>query len=156
MCYYWECECGVVNYLDPYYFWNWEGKVKCAGCDKVCYFKFVNGKLVEKRDTPGEEPDVLPLFADKPNEAYEWIDIGTPGKTRPYRCLMRDPATYTGKAILRTMNLRGNFIRSTPNQPKKAGFAESRTFAWFDLTKGIEVWGKDKYPGKPVYGKKEE
>ncbi|WP_290902356.1 hypothetical protein, partial [Ferroglobus sp.] len=59
----------------------------------------------------------------------------------------------TGEARTRTENFAGKFIRAMPNQPKKAGFAESRRFAWIDRTKSIDVWGKDNYPGKPVYGK---
>lgn len=26
-------KCGAKNYLDPYPFWNFKGKTKCAGCD---------------------------------------------------------------------------------------------------------------------------
>ncbi len=152
MVYYWEHDCGWVNYLDPYYFWNWEGKVKCAGCDKVAYFKFVNGELLEYKEVD-EEADIFPLYADNPNEGYVSIKVGTEGKTRPFRGLMRDPKTYTGEARTRTENFAGKFIRAMPNQPKKAGFAESRRFAWIDRTKSIDVWGKDNYPGKPIYGK---
>ncbi len=153
MVYYWEHECGWVNYLDPYYFWNFEGKVKCAGCDKVAKFKFLNGMLLEGPTEVDEEPDVLPLYADNPNRGYEAIKVGTEGKTRPFYGLMRDPSTYTGKARIRTENFRGKFIRATPNQPKKAGVIESRRFAWIDRTKSKDVWEKDEYPGKPVYGK---
>ena len=109
MVYYWEHECGWVNYLDPYYFWNFEGTVKCAGCDRVAKFKFVNGKLVEGPTEVEGEPDVLPLYADNPNLGYEAIKVGTPGKTRP--------------------------------------------FAWIDRRKSLDTWGRDEYPGKPVYGK---
>ena len=28
-------KCTVINYLDPFTFWNFKGKVKCAGCDVV-------------------------------------------------------------------------------------------------------------------------
>jgi len=150
--YYWECECGWVNYLDPYYFWNWEGKVKCAGCDAVAKFRFLNGELLEGPTKVDDSPDILPLYADNPNDGYVAYKVGVEGRTRPFYGLMRDPKTYTGEARVRVENLRGNFIRSMPNQPKKAGFAEVRRFAWIDRTKSEEVWGKDKYPGKPVYG----
>jgi hypothetical protein len=156
MVYYWEHDCGWVNYLDPYYFWNWKGNVKCAGCDKVAYFNFINGELVDGPKEVDEVPDVLPLYADNPSEGYIAIRVGTPGKTRPFYCLMRDPETYTGEARTTHENLRGNFMRAKPNQPKKAGFAEARRFAWIDRTKSIEIWMKDKYPGKQIYGPKLE
>lgn len=127
--------------------------MKCAGCDRVAKFKFVNGKLVEGPTEVEGEPDVLPLYADNPNLGYEAIKVGTPGKTRPFYGLMRDPSTYTGKARTRTENLRGKFMRAKPNQPLKAGLIESRRFAWIDRRKSLDTWGRDEYPGKPVYGK---
>ena len=31
-----ECaKCQVVNYMDPFTFWNFSGKIKCAGCDTI-------------------------------------------------------------------------------------------------------------------------
>ncbi len=161
MCYVLKCDCGAYNYLDPYYFWNWEGKVKCAGCDKVYKMKFINGKAVEGPTLVDEPYDVMPLLADFPDKGYyfeypsnnPYVKPGTEGRTRPYNCLMRDPATYTGTATMCKKSLRGKFVRAWGPQPKKHGLADSRRFAWFSRTKGEEVWMKDEYPGKPVYGK---
>jgi hypothetical protein len=31
-----ECpKCETLNYLDPFTFWNFKGKIKCAGCDAI-------------------------------------------------------------------------------------------------------------------------
>ncbi len=161
MCYVLKCDCGAYNYLDPYYFWNWEGKVKCAGCDKVYKMKFINGKAIEGPTLVDEPYDVMPLLADFPDKGYyfeypsknPYVKPGTEGRTRPYNCLMRDPATYTGTATMCKKSLRGKFVRAWGPQPKKHGLADSRRFAWFSRTKGEEVWMKEEYPGKPVYGK---
>ena len=37
--------CDTVNYLDPYCFWNWEGKIACAGCGTVYYIHMINGHM---------------------------------------------------------------------------------------------------------------
>lgn len=163
MAYVLKCECGAYNYLDPYYFWNWEGKVRCAGCERVYKMRILNGKVLEK-EIVNEPHDVLPLLADFPDKGYyfqypsnnPYVRPGTPNMTRPFYGLMRDPATYTGTATMTRINVRGKFIRAFAPQPKKHGFVDSRRFAWISRVKGEEVWMKDQYPGKPVYGKREE
>jgi len=40
-------KCLTKNYLDPYPFWNFNGKTKCAGCDVIYVMQFANGQLVE-------------------------------------------------------------------------------------------------------------
>ena len=32
-----------INYLDPFTFWNFKGKIKCAGCDAIYEYELVNG-----------------------------------------------------------------------------------------------------------------
>jgi hypothetical protein len=45
-----ECpKCETINYLDPFSFWNFKGKVKCAGCGSIWAYELVNGT----RGTPG-------------------------------------------------------------------------------------------------------
>ena len=39
-------KCGVKNYLDPYPFWNFKGKTKCAGCDTLYAVETDGGHLV--------------------------------------------------------------------------------------------------------------
>jgi len=39
-----ECpKCETLNYLDPFTFWNFKGKIKCAGCDAIWAYELVNG-----------------------------------------------------------------------------------------------------------------
>ncbi len=40
-------DCDTINYLDPYYFWNWEGKITCAECGTVYYIHMINGFNVQ-------------------------------------------------------------------------------------------------------------
>ena len=42
-------KCGVKNYLDPYPFWNYEGKTKCAGCDTLYAIESEGGHFVRPR-----------------------------------------------------------------------------------------------------------
>ncbi len=135
----WCKKCDTVNYLDPFNFWNWEGKIKCAGCDTVYYIHMIQGHMYKgPEERPGEEPDILPLYADKPNNGYEKIPPGTPGKTRPYNCLPRE--IYLGKADHRKFSIRGYPMRAWAPQPPSAGIAGSHGFKW-DIEKlSPEVW----------------
>ncbi len=36
-------KCTVINYLDPFTFWNFKGKIKCAGCDAIWAYELVAG-----------------------------------------------------------------------------------------------------------------
>ncbi len=135
----WCKKCDTVNYLDPFNFWNWEGKVKCAGCDTVYYIHMIQGHMYRgPEERPGEEPDILPLYADQPNNGYERFKPGTPGKTRPYNCLPRE--IYLGKADYRKFSIRGYPMRAWAPQPPSAGIAGSHGFKW-DIEKlSPEVW----------------
>ena len=76
-----RCACGVKNYLDPYPFWNFKGRTKCAGCDAVYAVEIAGGAPVgEPKRTKSEDgPLVLPGFAD----TADWKPLVGPGKTRP-------------------------------------------------------------------------
>jgi len=55
--------CDTVNYLDPYCFWNWEGKIACAGCNTVYYIHMINGHMYTGPDEKaGEQPDIRPCM----------------------------------------------------------------------------------------------
>ncbi len=85
--------CDTVNYLDPYCFWNWEGKVACAHCGTVYYIHMIQGHMYAgPEEKPGEKPDILPLYADQPNNGYFNYLPGIEGRTRPYTCLHPGPA----------------------------------------------------------------
>ena len=54
-----ECpKCETLNYLDPFTFWNFKGKIKCAGCDVVYEYELKNAhrqgppKETKGRGTP--------------------------------------------------------------------------------------------------------
>ncbi|MHC1730094.1 MAG: hypothetical protein AB9866_29535 [Syntrophobacteraceae bacterium] len=131
--------CNTVNYLDPYNFWNWEGKIKCAGCGAVFYIYMIQGfmyKGPEKRE--GEEPDILPLYADKPLDGYSNFLPGIEGRTRPYHCLPRD--IYLGKADMVKFSTRGGLVRGWRPQPPSAGVAGSFGFSWDVQKLSPEVW----------------
>ncbi len=135
----WCKGCDTVNYLDPYYFWNWEGKIKCAGCDEVYFIHMIQGFMYrgpEKRT--GEKPDILPVYADKPLEGYVGIVAGTEGKTRPYKCLPRD--IYLGRADMVKFSTRGRPVRGWRPQPPSTGVAGSCGFTWDIQKLSPEVW----------------
>ncbi|MGQ9483414.1 MAG: hypothetical protein ACUVSA_00150 [Desulfosoma sp.] len=135
----WCKDCDTVNYLDPYYFWNWEGKIKCAGCENVYYIYMIQGHMYKGPDKkPGEKPDILPVYADKPNDGYEEILPGTPGKTRPYNCLPRH--IYLGRADMVKFSARGRPVRGWRPQPPSTGVAGSCSYTWDIQKLSPEVW----------------
>ena len=59
-----ECpKCETINYLDPFTFWNFKGKIKCAGCDAIWAYELENG---HRKAPPAEAKaphDKVPGFA---------------------------------------------------------------------------------------------
>ena len=133
--------CDTVNYLDPYCFWNWEGKIGCAECGTVYYIHMIQGHMYRGPDEkPGEKADILPLFADKPNDGYRCYLPGIEGRTRPYTCLPRE--IYLGHADTVKFSIRGKPVRGWRPQPPSAGVAGSFGFFW-DIEKlSPEVWAE--------------
>jgi len=107
-------KCGVKNYLDPYPFWDFKGKTKCAECDTIYALETDGGHLVGKvRAVSGKptDPDVLlPGFAD----TSEFEPILGEGKTRP--APRARPDVY-GKPKPVTRNLRGRLVSGRPLKP---------------------------------------
>ncbi len=102
-----ECECGVLNYLDPFTFWNFSGKVKCAGCDAVYSTSLKKGVRQgppEKTDGPH---DKLPGFA----ETKDWESITDPSKVNKPPQARED---FQGKPIPITKSVRGNKVSGAP------------------------------------------
>jgi hypothetical protein len=59
-----ECpKCQVINYMDPFTFWNFTGKTKCAGCDAVYAVGYSNGQRVKGPDPAQGPHDKLPGYA---------------------------------------------------------------------------------------------
>jgi hypothetical protein len=141
--------CNTVNYLDPYNFWNWEGKIQCADCGTVYYIHMIQGHMYKgPEERKMEEADILPLYADKPLDGYSNFLPGTPGRTRPYHCLPRD--IYLGKADMVRFSVRGKPVRGWRPQPPSAGIAGSFGFTWDIQKHAPEVW--EEYQKKRAKG----
>ena len=76
-----ECpKCQVINYMDPFTFWNFTGKVKCAGCDAVYAVGYFNGQRVKGLEAVQGSHDKLPGYAQ--TKDYK-SDYRTPDKVSP-------------------------------------------------------------------------
>jgi hypothetical protein len=116
-----RCKCGVKNYLDPYPFWNFKGRTKCAGCAAVYAVEIAGGAAVgEPRAAKGEEgPLVLPGFAD----TADWKPLVGPGKTRP---APQARADVYGKPKPIVKNARGRLVSGRPLKPEDLIGSRSR------------------------------
>lgn len=131
--------CNTVNYLDPYCFWNWEGKVNCAECGTVYYIYMIQGHMYRgPEEKPGEKPDKMPLYADKPLEGYANYRPGTAGKTAPFECIPRH--FLLGKADMVKFSIRGRLVRGWRPQPPSAGIAGTFPYKWDIQKLSPEVW----------------
>lgn len=72
-----HCDCGTKNYLDPYAFFNFSGKTRCAGCGQVYAIELKTGSMTSGPDKADGVPDRLPGYA----ETLEFEPIVGPGKT---------------------------------------------------------------------------
>ncbi len=135
----WCKKCNTVNYLDPYCFWNWEGKINCAECGEVYYIHMIQGHMYKGPEPrPGEEPDIRPLYADKPLDGYKNYLPGTEGRTRPYNCTPRH--IYLGRADWRKFSIRNRPLRAWAPQPAAGGVAGAYGFYWDIKKLSPEVW----------------
>lgn len=131
--------CNTVNYLDPYCFWNWKGKINCAECGTVYFIHMIQGHMYDgPNEKPGEKPDISPLYADKPLEGYRAYLPGIEGRTRPFQCLPRH--VYLGKPDMVKFSIRGKPVRGWRPQPPSAGPAGSFTFKWEIQKLSPDVW----------------
>ena len=135
-----ECKkCKTVNYLDPYYFWNWKGNIACAECGTVYAIHMVQGFMFEgPTEKPGVKPDVLPVYADKPSDGYEVYEAGIPNRTRPFVCLPRE--IYLGKADKVKFSIRGRPVRGWAPQPAVSKTGGSFGFKWDIEPDAPDVW----------------
>ncbi len=83
-----ECpKCEMINYLDPFTFWNFKGKIKCAGCDAVWAYELVNGTRQGRAEGAAKGPhDKMPGFAQSKDwktitDSRRWRRARRPGKT---------------------------------------------------------------------------
>lgn len=109
-------KCGVKNYLDPYPFWHFKGKTKCAGCDVFYAIETEGGHMVEEpKPVSGKptDPDLLlPGFADTP----DFKSVTAEGKVRP---APRARADVYGKPKPITTNVRGRLVSGRPLKPEE-------------------------------------
>ncbi len=104
-----ECaKCEILNYLDPFTFWFFEGKVKCAGCDAIWAVKIDNGLRVSG-PTEGKAPhDKLPGFAQSKDYKTKITESGKVGPPVMAR------ADFVGKPIPITKSIRGKPVSGAP------------------------------------------
>ncbi|MBI3454954.1 MAG: hypothetical protein HY002_04110 [Candidatus Rokubacteria bacterium] len=116
-----RCKCGVKNYLDPYPFWNFKGRTKCAGCDTVYAVEIVGGRAVgePRRTTEESGPLLLPGFAD----TRDFQPLAGPGKTRP---APQARADVYGKPKPIVRNSRGRLVSGRPLRPDELIGSRSR------------------------------
>jgi hypothetical protein len=96
------------NFLDPYPFWNFNGKTKCASCDTIYAVHFVKGQLVSGPTESSGTPDLLPGYA----EDKDMRPITGQGKIRPAPQSREDPFSGKPKAI--TKSVRGRPVSGRP------------------------------------------
>jgi hypothetical protein len=99
--------CKTKNFLDPYPFWNFKGKTKCAGCGKIWYLETATGACVKGPDPAEGQPDLLPGFAEKP----DYSPISGPGLTRPAPRARKDAVCHP---IPIQKNVRGQIVSGRP------------------------------------------
>jgi hypothetical protein len=102
-------KCGTINYLDPFTFWNFKGKIKCAGCDAIWAYELKDGT---RQGPPAEAKaphDRLPGFA----QTKDWKSITSPDKVAPAPQARED---FQGKPIPITKSVRGKRVSGAPLQ----------------------------------------
>jgi hypothetical protein len=115
------CPCGVKNYLDPYPFWNFSGRTRCAGCGTAYVVEIVGGRTVRApQPAKGEAGELLlPGFAD----TADWKPVTGEGKTRP--APQARPDVYgRPKPVIR--NSRGRLVSGRPLKPEELIGSRSR------------------------------
>ncbi len=100
-------KCDTINYLDPFTFWNFKGKIKCAGCDAVFAYELENGhRKAPPAETKGPH-DKVPGFA----QTKDWKPITDPTKVAVGPQARED---FQGKPIPITKSIRGNRVSGSP------------------------------------------
>jgi len=102
-----RCDCGVKNYLDPYAFFNFSGKTRCASCGQVYFITLQGGFVTEGPDKTEGEPDRLPGYA----ETADFEPISGPGKTSP---APKPRADILGRPKPITESIRGRPVSGRP------------------------------------------
>jgi hypothetical protein len=103
-----ECpKCETLNYLDPFTFWNFKGKIKCAGCDAIWAYELVNGTRKAAPAAATAPHDKMPGYA----QSKDWKTITDFSKVNKGPQARED---FQGKPIAITKSKRGNPVSGTP------------------------------------------
>ncbi len=100
-------KCKTKNFLDPYPFWNFKGKTKCAGCGTVWRLETAAGRCTSGPEAADGQPDLLPGFAEKP----DYTAITGPGLTRAAPRARKDSVC---RPIPIQRNVRGQIVSGRP------------------------------------------
>jgi hypothetical protein len=118
-----ECpKCETLNYLDPFTFWNFKGKIKCAGCDAIWAYELVNG-VRTGAPAPAQAPhDKMPGYA----QSKDWKKITDPTKVNKGPQARED---FQGKPIPISKSKRGNPVSGVPLKPEDLVGSRGKAFA---------------------------
>ena len=100
-------KCRTKNFLDPYPFWKFKGKTKCAGCNSIWSLETAGGRCVSEPQGADGQPDLLPGFAEKP----DYSPLSGPGLTRPAPRARKDSVC---RPIPIERNVRGQVVSGRP------------------------------------------
>jgi hypothetical protein len=107
-----ECPtCAIINYLDPFTFWFFDGKVKCAGCDAIWALKIDNGQRIAGPTAAAGPHDKLPGYAQ--SKDYQ-TKITDPAKVNPPVMARAD---FVGRPIPIYASIRGKPVSGGPLKP---------------------------------------
>ena len=118
-----ECpKCETINYLDPFTFWNFKGKIKCAGCDAIWAYELVAGTRTGPPVAAQGPHDKMPGYA----QSKDWKGITDPTKVNKGPQARED---FQGKPIPITKNKRGNPVSGAPLKPEDLVGSRPKAFA---------------------------
>ncbi len=118
-----ECpKCETINYLDPFSFWNFKGKVKCAGCGSIWAYELVNGTRTGPPAAAEGPHDKLPGYA----QSKDWKPITEAGKVNSAPQARED---FQGKPIAITKSKRGRPVSGAPLKPEDLVGSRPKKFA---------------------------
>jgi hypothetical protein len=118
-----ECpKCETLNYLDPFTFWNFKGKIKCAGCDAIWAYELVNGVRTGPPAAAQGPHDKMPGYA----QSKDWKKILDPTKVNKGPQARED---FQGKPIPITKSKRGNPVSGAPLKPEDLVGSRAKAFA---------------------------
>ena len=118
-----ECpKCETINYLDPFTFWNFKGKIKCAGCDAIWAYELVAGTRTGPPAAAQGPHDKMPGYA----QSKDWKKITDPTKVNKGPQARED---FQGKPIPISKSKRGNPVSGAPLKPEDLVGSRAKIFA---------------------------